>query len=54
MLPMIVTHRTPRATTATISTIRIATIAVLQKLYDIAEFKAALAISPMEEDSCEP
>jgi hypothetical protein len=26
-------------------------VAVLQKLYDIAEFKAALAISLMEEDS---
>lgn len=30
---------------------RIATVAVLQKLYDIAEFKAVLAISLMEEDS---
>lgn len=30
---------------------RMATVAVLQKLYDIAEFKAALAISLMEEDS---
>ncbi|HVB55992.1 MAG TPA: hypothetical protein VNE63_06095 [Candidatus Acidoferrales bacterium] len=38
------------ATAAIISTIRIATVAVLQKLYAIAEFKAALAISPMEED----
>jgi hypothetical protein len=26
-------------------------VTVLQKLYDIAEFKAALAISRMEEDS---
>ena len=26
-------------------------VAVLQKLYDIAEFKAALAISLMEEDT---
>ena len=26
-------------------------VAVLQKLYDIAEFKAALAVSLIEEDS---
>jgi hypothetical protein len=29
-------------------------VAVLQKLYDIAEFKAVLTISLMEEDSQEP